>query len=110
MNVESTTRRAFTSLFKSFSAALIAFSVLVAPAAMAAKANDKTQIAQVRVSINSASAEILADALVGVGEKKAKAIVSYRKKNGKFKSVADLALVKGIGAATIEKNRAKLTL
>jgi competence protein ComEA len=62
------------------------------------------------LDINSATAEQLADTLAGVGKAKAEAIVQDREKNGKFKSVDDLERVKGIGPATIEKNRAKLTV
>ena len=99
-----------TTVFKILSAALLAVSVSFAPNALAAKDEAKPALAQVRININSANAEMLADSLNGVGAKKAAAIVQYRKENGKFKSIAELALVKGIGEATIEKNRSKLTL
>ncbi len=62
------------------------------------------------LDINAATTEQIADSLDGVGKAKAEAIVQDREKNGKFKSVDDLARVKGIGPATIEKNRAKLTV
>jgi len=63
-----------------------------------------------KVSINNADAESLAEALSGVGIKKAEAIVAWRKSHGKFTSIDQLAQVKGIGEATIDKNRNKLTL
>ena len=44
-----------------------------------------------------------------IGPAKAEAIVAYREANGPFSSVEDLVLVKGIGGATLEKNRGKLT-
>jgi len=62
------------------------------------------------VDINSATADQLAQALINIGKAKAEAIVQDREKNGKFKSVDDLARVKGIGPATIEKNRDKITV
>ncbi len=62
-----------------------------------------------RVNINTASAEQIATAMTGVGESKAKAIVQYRKSNGKFKSVQDLEQVDGIGAKTVAKNKDKIT-
>lgn len=61
-----------------------------------------------RVDINAANAAELATAMVGIGQSKAEAIVEYREENGPFKSVDDLALVKGIGPATIAKNRDKV--
>ncbi len=60
------------------------------------------------VDINAASAAELAEGLVGIGPSKAEAIVDYRTENGPFESVDDLVLVKGIGPATIEKNRDRL--
>ena len=62
------------------------------------------------ININQASELDLAAALLGVGPAKAKAIVEYRKQNGAFKQVEDLMLVKGIGNATLEKNRDRLRL
>jgi competence protein ComEA len=62
------------------------------------------------LDINSATAEQLDETLVGVGKAKAQAIVQDREKNGKFKSVDDLVRVKGIGPATVAKNRGKITV
>lgn len=62
------------------------------------------------VNINAADAETLANHLNGIGIKKAQAIVSFREQNGPFKSVDDLANVKGVGAATLEKNRTLIRL
>ncbi len=55
-----------------------------------------------KVDINTADAAILEN-LSGIGEAKAKAIVEYREKNGKFKNLNDLSNVPGIGDATLEK-------
>ena len=62
------------------------------------------------VNINTADATALAKALNGVGPAKAKAIVSYRDKNGPFKSVDQLAMVEGISQKLIDKNRADIKL
>ena len=62
------------------------------------------------VNINTADASAIAKALNGVGPAKAKAIVSYRDKNGPFKTVDQLAMVEGISQKLIEKNRADLKL
>jgi len=62
------------------------------------------------VNINTADATALAKALNGIGPAKAKAIVSYREKNGPFKSVDQLAMVEGITQKLIDKNRADIRL
>lgn len=60
------------------------------------------------VDINSADAETISAELKGVGLTKAQAIVDYRKTHGPFKSYEDLTMVKGIGARTVEMNRANI--
>ncbi|AZZ91653.1 MULTISPECIES: ComEA family DNA-binding protein [unclassified Hahella] len=62
------------------------------------------------VNINTADAEALAKALNGVGLKKAEAIIEFRTTNGPFKDISELALVKGIGEKTVEKNRSLIVL
>ena len=57
------------------------------------------------VNVNTASAEQIAEALNGVGLSRAMAIVEYRDSNGKFSSPDELIAVKGIGEATLERNR-----
>jgi len=62
------------------------------------------------VNINTASVVELAAGLKGIGENKAAAIVAYREANGDFKSLKDLTKVKGVGAATVDKNREGIEL
>jgi len=62
------------------------------------------------VNINKASAKQIATALSGIGMTKAKAIVSYRMKNGVFKKAVDLGNVKGIGTATLKLNKGDILL
>ncbi len=62
------------------------------------------------INLNSVDAETLTRELKGIGATKAKAIIAYREAHGPFGSVDELLEVKGIGAATLEKNRAKLSL
>ena len=58
-----------------------------------------------RLAINLADAESLAASLVGIGLIKAREIVRYRELHGDFVAIEELAEVKGIGLATVEKNR-----
>lgn len=63
-----------------------------------------------QVNINTADADMLSSELSGVGQSKAEAIVAYREQHGPYKQLEDLTNVKGIGIATIEKNKTKITL
>ena len=62
---------------------------------------------QATVNINRASEGELVS-LNGIGSSKAQAIILYREMFGDFKTVDELAKVKGIGAKTVEKNRGRL--
>lgn len=62
------------------------------------------------VDINTADAMVLAEAIKGVGAKKAQAIVAYREQHGPFSSVDELTQVRGIGQKTIEDSRENLTV
>ncbi|NNT92422.1 ComEA family DNA-binding protein [Stutzerimonas nitrititolerans] len=62
------------------------------------------------INLNTADAETLTRELTGIGATKARVIVQYRDAHGPFTSVDELLEVKGIGAATLEKNRGKLSL
>ena len=62
------------------------------------------------VDINTADAATISAELQGVGMSKAQAIVEYRRTHGPFRSYEDLTLVKGIGARTVEINRANILL
>ena len=61
------------------------------------------------LNINTASVGELS-LLEGIGEKKAQAIIDYRKANGSFGSVDELVNVKGIGKATLDKIKNNLTI
>ena len=61
-----------------------------------------------KLNINTASASEIQKALIGIGAKKAEAIVQYREKHGNFTMAEQLLEVQGIGKATLEKNRDRI--
>lgn len=60
------------------------------------------------VDINTADAVTLAEAMPGVGLKRAKAIVEYRRQHGPFDRLDDLVEVYGIGEKLLDKSRDRL--
>lgn len=62
-----------------------------------------------KVRLNSATVSELKQ-LDGIGEKKAQAIIEYRRQSGGFRQIEDIQKVKGIGPALFEKNKARLAL
>ncbi|MEE4638468.1 MAG: ComEA family DNA-binding protein [Wenzhouxiangella sp.] len=60
------------------------------------------------VDINTATAEQLAETLTGIGQAKAEAIVAYREENGPFQHPDELVNVRGIGLATLDRNRDRI--
>ncbi|MGG5872972.1 ComEA family DNA-binding protein [Pseudomonas peli] len=95
------------------------FAVLTSISLAVVAAETQTQLVPVvetaevapvgKVNLNTADAATLQRELLGVGEVKAQAIVAYRDEHGDFASVDELLEVKGIGEATLEKNRDKLS-
>ena len=62
------------------------------------------------VDINTADAKTIDRVLINIGPAKAEAIVAHREANGPYKSLEQLANVKGIGLKTVEKNRDRIQL
>jgi competence protein ComEA len=87
--------KSIATLFQS-----LLLSLAIAGGAMAAE----------KVNINTADAATIDRVLLNVGPSKAEAIVAHRKANGAFRSLEQLALVKGIGLKTVEKNRDRISL
>ena len=86
----------------------LAFSLLLAGGAHAA---DRASLHPAdKVNLNTADAATIDRVLLNIGHSKAEAIVAYRKEHGSFKSPEQLALVKGIGLKTVEKNRDRILL
>jgi competence protein ComEA len=61
-------------------------------------------LALAAVDLNTADKAAL-EGVKGIGPAKAQAILDYRAKNGPFKSIDDLAKVKGFGKKTVDKIR-----
>ena len=87
-------------MFSKFAALAVALS-LAAPGLL---------LAATPVNINQANAATIAKSLDGIGASKAEAIVAWRDAHGPFKKAEDLKHVKGIGKATIERNRSAILL
>jgi competence protein ComEA len=62
------------------------------------------------INLNAADAATLASELKGVGKVKAQAIIDFRQKHGPFRSVDELAQVKGFSQKLIDRNRADIKL
>ena len=61
------------------------------------------------ISINNSDIEQLKE-IPGIGEVKAKAIISYRESNGEFRAIDELKNVDGIGEKTFEKIKDNIKL
>src|SRR3954471_6266745 len=61
------------------------------------------------VNINSATQEQL-ESLNGIGPVKAKAIIDYRTKNGRFKTLEEIKNVDGVGDVTFDKIKGDIAL
>ena len=84
----------------------VANGVSAAPAAGAKATATVTNVAisAAAININTASAEEIADALSGVGMKKAQDIVQYRQDFGAIRNLEDLKKIRGIGEYVVSKN------
>jgi len=63
-----------------------------------------------RINLNTTDAATLDRVMDGVGPAKAAAIIEHRRVHGPFRSVDQLIDVRGIGLATLERNRSRLVV
>ncbi len=61
-----------------------------------------------KINLNQADAKTLSKSMKGIGLKRAAAIVKYREDHGKFKTVEDLAQVRGFGHSFVQSHLAQL--
>jgi len=69
---------------------------------------DETEAPQ-KVNLNRAEVWLL-QALPGIGETRAQAIIDYRQRNGQFGHISEITGVEGIGTATYEKIKHLITI
>jgi competence protein ComEA len=62
-----------------------------------------------KVNLNRAEAWLL-QALPGIGETRAQAIIDYRQQNGQFHHISEITRVEGIGTVTYEKIKHLITV
>jgi competence protein ComEA len=62
-----------------------------------------------KININRAEAWLL-EALPGIGEARAQAIIGYREQNGPFRNINEITNVEGIGTATYEQIKELITV
>ncbi len=62
----------------------------------------------IKINLNKADVRALTKSFKGIGKKRAEAIVSYREKYGGFKSVAELASIRGLGKSFVRRNLSQL--
>ena len=62
-----------------------------------------------KININTSDIDTLTT-LPNIGKSKAQSIISYREKNGNFKSIEEIVNVSGIGESTFEKIKDYITI
>ena len=78
---------------------------LQAAATQGAASLARTQI----VHLNTATVEELVKGLVGVGQRRAEAIVAYRQRVGDFRNDDELSQVRGIGPHVLSANKGRIS-
>lgn len=95
-----------------FIAAALALSILNLPAhasIIPPNASVKqAEVAQSKIDLNKADLSSLTGSFKGIGKKRAQSIIAYRESHQGFKSLEELAEVKGLGQHFMMANRDKL--
>lgn len=87
---------------------VLSFPAQAAVETTASKAPPPKEQALQKINLNQADVSTLTGSFKGIGKKRAEAIVKYRESQGKFKSVEDLAQVRGIGKQFVNSHLAEL--
>jgi len=96
-----------------FIAVLLLLFVVTLPAQADGSPKKDTLVNQVatisnKIDLNKADLSMLTGSFKGIGKKRAEAIIVYRDSHQGFKSLEELAEVKGFGQHFLETNREKL--
>lgn len=94
----------FIAIFLSLIAATI--SVYAdSPSSQPKQVPKTTSSSSARIDLNAANVDQLTGSYKGIGKKRAEAIIAYREAHRGFKSIEELAEVKGLGQHFLDKNR-----
>lgn len=94
----------FTVLLLSFVVSFSAQTVMARSSSsipLAAQNSDK-------INLNNADVRTLTKSCKGIGKKRAEAIVKYREMHGGFRSIEELADVRGIGKQFVKRHKTQL--
>ncbi len=94
-------------------AVLLSFCVLSHPLLAEPVAKNQASVAKAasatsKINLNKADVTGLTGSIKGIGKKRAEAIIAYRESHHGFKSIEELAEVKGLGSSFVERNRDQL--
>ena len=95
----------FLAVCLSFFAVSIPVHAVTTPKSAALKS---TAVTSNKIDLNKADVAMLSGSFKGIGKKRAEAIIAYRESHKGFKSIEELAEVKGFGQKFIDTNREKL--
>jgi competence protein ComEA len=87
---------------------LFVFSVPLCANPPAVKPSETQVAINSKIDLNKADLAALTGSFKGVGKKRAEAIIAYREAHQGFKSIEELAEVKGLGQRFVEANREQL--
>ena len=68
----------------------------------------KTVAVSTKIDLNKADLSILIGSIKGIGKKRAEALIAYRESHHGFKSLEELAEIKGFGQHFVETNKDKI--
>lgn len=89
-------------------ALLVAHTPVHANTPQVQKPSQQTSAVSQKIDLNTADLSTLIGSFKGIGKKRAEAIIAYRTSHQGFKSLEELAEVKGLGQRFVTANKEKL--